>query len=100
MSTSPENGLIVILFLEATNGTRLRKTFDFTNILGNTRGVRVVIHPKGHVVQPVSEGIDIQPGHLTSIGYKVREINTLGHPYGTCLHDRQEDDYHEIHYHP
>ena len=53
----------------------------FSNI-GNTHGLRIVTHEPGTIPEVVDNGMDIKPGHSTSIGLKMKTMKRLSEPYG------------------
>ena len=86
-SVGQEYGLSLILYLEATNGTRVNAPYNYHTGITNSIGARVTIHPQGVTPLPHYSGIDVMPGHSTSISYKPQIIGRLGEPYGTCWGD-------------
>ena len=48
----------------------------FANI-GNTHGLRIVVHEPGTIPEVVDDGIDIKPGHSTSIALKMKLYKRL-----------------------
>ena len=86
-SVGQEYGLSLILYLEVTNGTKTKSQY-FPHInVANSIGARVVIHPQGASPLPQHRGVDVMPGHSTSISYKPQHIFRLGEPYGSCTVD-------------
>ena len=86
-SVGQEYGLSLILYLEVTNGTKTKAHYFPLNNVANSIGARVVIHPQGASPLPQHRGVDVLPGHSTSISYKPRHIFRLGEPYGSCMVD-------------
>jgi hypothetical protein len=86
-SVGQEYGLNLLLYLEVTNGTKSKAVYDSFTSIGNSIGARVTIHPQGSSPLPHYCGLDIMPGHSTSISYKPQHIFRLGEPYGKCRVD-------------
>jgi len=87
-----DNGFSVILLA----GTRMleqvdnKKFFELPGIhardnpLSGAGGVRVVIHPPGSKPFPMTEGYDVPPERMASLGLDLKRQKRLGHPYGQC----------------
>ena len=54
---------------------------DYIPDIGDSAGLRLVIHPQGAMAFPEDEGVTISPGHYTSVAIKkVKYI--FRHMYG------------------
>ena len=101
LSEGIENGFSVTLF----TGTKLIDPTKFTKAwipgvfekgspLSGSSGIRVVIHPPGTEPFPLTEGYDVPPGYLASLGIIPARRDRLGRPYGYCARrNRYEKDY-------
>ena len=47
-------------------------------------GARLVIHAPGTTPDPLSDGIDLMPGHSTSVAITVEQVKRLPQPFGNC----------------
>ena len=88
LATGAENGLSLILYLEADNGTEINSQYDASLKSGNALGLKVMIHPRHSYPIPHIDGIDVMPGHSTSIAFKVTHTIKLSFPYGDCSHNK------------
>ena len=43
---------------------------DYVKEVGDTAGIRLVVHPQNRMPFPEDEGITVSPGHSTSIGLR------------------------------
>lgn len=43
---------------------------EYSDMIGDTAGVRMVIHPQNRMPFPEDEGITISPGRATSVGIR------------------------------
>lgn len=59
---------------------------EYVKEVGDTAGIRMVIHSQNRMPFPEDEGITVSPGHSTSIGLRQVLINRLSHPHGNCTH--------------
>ena len=94
----PGYGLAMILYLETYNGTIDGEALKTSSILGNSIGVRVIVHPPGTLPMPYTHGIDIMPGHSTSVALTVERIKRLSKPYTNCTNNITLTDLPEFHY--
>jgi hypothetical protein len=88
VATGPENGLSLLFYLEATNGSQLNAEYNTLLNNVNALGVKVVIHPRGIYPVPHIEGIEIMPGHSTSVAFQVTNTTRLPLPYGDCIYNQ------------
>ena len=49
--------------------------YEYTDLLGESAGARVVIHAQKHMPFPEDEGFVAKPGKLTSVG--VRKVRII-----------------------
>ncbi len=59
----------------------------FSNTLrqtGGTDGVRVLVHPRGALPDPLNEGVDAPTGTSVVLGITSKEIKRMKLPYGNC----------------
>ena len=85
IATGPENGLSLILYIEADNGTTIQDEYDDMLNSANALGVKLMLHPTHSYPIPHIDGMDIMPGHSTSIAFKVTHTERLPPPYGDCI---------------
>ena len=85
VTTGPETGLSLLFYLEATNGTQLNAEYDMLLNAANALGVKLMIHRRGIYPIPHIEGMEIMPGHSTSVGFQVTSATRLPPPYGDCI---------------
>ena len=83
-SVGQEYGLSLILYLETTTGIKTKAPYNIMTLIGNSIGARITIDAQGSSSLPHYKGIDVMPGHSTSISYKPQQIRRLGKPYGSC----------------
>ena len=57
---------------------------NFMKQTGGTDGVRLVIHARGTVPDPLNEGVDIPTGASVVLGISSQETHRLEQPYGNC----------------
>ena len=81
--TGPAFGLSLILFLENIFIIRSIPYNTMSNI-ENSFGARIVIHDHNTLPSPKQQGIEILPGHSTSIGLRESRIHKLSKPWGDC----------------
>ena len=104
IGAGPENSLSLILYLESSgesenkDGRILQKGYNHRSEVENCAGARVVIHSQGELPQVVTAGLDIMPGHSTSIPVSVELIKKKDSPYGTCLTNTSVDGVPEFAY--
>ena len=68
-----------------SDGTAPIPGFDnFMRQTGGTDGVRLVIHARGTVPDPLNEGVDIPTGASVVLGISSQETHRLEQPYGNC----------------
>ena len=94
----PAYGLAMILYLETCNGTFDGHSLNSFSTLGNTVGVRVIIHPPGTMPLPYTHGFDIMPGHSTSIVLNVQHVLRRDEPYGKCTRNESLRDLDKFRY--
>lgn len=89
--TGPAAGLSLVLYLENDNGEQLAKeTYHPMWNLGNSAGVRVVIHAPRSQPNPAEEGFNVPPGNSANVALGVRSYGRLNSPYGDCIEDSDE----------
>lgn len=90
MAEGKENGWASTLFsgngmVDKNNETRVLPGLKFSHkTLSRTEGVRVIIHPRGSLALPSSEGYDVPPGFAGSFGIRSQRIKRIGKPHGNC----------------
>ena len=68
-----------------SEGTESIPGFDnFMRQTGGTDGVRLVVHARGTVPDPLNEGVDIPTGASVVLGISSHETHRLEQPYGNC----------------
>ena len=88
VTTGPQSGLSLILYLETDNGESFYNgTYHTLSNVGNAAGVRVMVHSQNTRPSPMDQGIDIPPGYSANVGLDIRYHTRLGKPYGQCMHD-------------
>ena len=90
-ATGPNNGLSVILYLENVMEL-LNEYTNFFNQYSNTEnayGARLVVHEAGTLPLPKDFGIDIIPGHSTSVGIRPTKVKLLQKPWGDCTNQKK-----------
>ena len=60
--------------------------YELNNPVSGSEGVRVNIHPPRSDPNPVSEGLDVPPGYMVSLGLKPKRTIRVGPPHGECVH--------------
>lgn len=88
VGSGPQNGLSIILYLEVKNSTEVgqnKMQYDQYSPVQNAIGARVVIHEPGTMALPVTAGIDVMPGHSSSLAVSVEVQRRLGQPYSNCF---------------
>lgn len=89
--TGPAAGLSLVLYLENDNGEQLAKeTYHPMWNLGNSAGVRVVIHAPRSQPNPAEEGFNVPPGNSANVALGVRSYGRLNYPYGDCIENTDE----------
>ncbi|KAK2160274.1 hypothetical protein LSH36_137g07058 [Paralvinella palmiformis] len=58
---------------------------EYSDVIGDTAGVRMVIHPQNRMPFPEDEGITISPGRATSVGIRQVVVTREDHPYSDCV---------------
>jgi hypothetical protein len=87
IGSGPQDGLSLVLYLEVRNSSKtgMRKLqYDQYSPVLNAIGARLVIHAPGTLPLPVTAGMDIMPGHSTSVAVNVELLLRQGEPYGDC----------------
>ena len=86
MLAGPDYGLTLTLYTEALDLVTgsIHHRYDRRNPLGNTKGIRVVIHTPGSYPNILEEGIDIMPGISTSVSLAMVRESRIDAPYADC----------------
>ena len=61
---------------------------EYTDLLGEEAGARVVVHPQNRIPFPEDEGFVAKPGKLTSVGLR-KVKHTISVCTGICIHTRK-----------
>ena len=82
----PDYGLSLVLYSEALDLVldSINNGYGQMNSIGNTRGIRVVIHAPDTYPNVKEEGIDISPGSSTSISLTISKESRIDSPYADC----------------
>ena len=87
VAAGPEQGLSLIFYLESTHRSRRNEQYikDLNSV--NAIGVKFMVHARG--IFPIThiEGMEIMPGHSTSVAFQVTQTKRLSSPYGDCIHN-------------
>jgi hypothetical protein len=59
---------------------------EYVKEVGDTAGIRMVVHAQNRMPFPEDEGITVSPGHSTSIGLRQVLVNRLSYPHGNCTY--------------
>ncbi len=78
--TGPRMGLSIILHSEA----KIISGYDEMDNSGNTNSIKVAIHPPNTLPFVKNYGIDLTPGHSTSVSLVMKRFERLGKPYSQC----------------
>ena len=76
----PQMGLSIILHSEA----KIISGYDEMDNSGNTNSIKVAIHPPNTLPFVKNNGIDLAPGHSTSVPLVMQKFERLGSPYSQC----------------
>ena len=87
VAAGPEQGLSIIFYLESTHGSRRNEQYIKGLNSVNAIGVNVMVHTRGIFPIPRIEGMEIMPGHSTSVAFQVTQTKRLSSPYGNCIHN-------------
>ena len=82
-------GLSALLFLRNIN-LEFAAGYRMTPFQGYTKGVKVLLHPKGTVPNMVN-GFTVAPGKEATVVASYTKRNVLDAPYGNCQHDMKLD---------
>ena len=87
----PDGGLSLVLYLEAytPDATVSQILYNSFSNIENADGARVAIHQAGSMPTPSSSGVDVTPGHSTSIGLRQTDVRKLSAPYGNCTNRKR-----------
>ncbi len=77
----PESGLSVIL---AGQDLPVFNLYNIWSKTDNSKSIRVVIHEKNTLPQPVNDAIEILPGMSTSIGIQQKKVERIDTPSCKC----------------
>ena len=82
----PDYGLSLVLYSEALDLVldTIHNEYGSMNPIGNTRGIRVVIHAPETFPNVKEEGTDISPGMSTSISLSISKESRIDKPYADC----------------
>ena len=85
-ASGPNNGLSLILYMENQfDGLdTINYTYNIYSSIQNSFGIRLDIHDAKTMPTPSDTGVDIMPGHSTSIALKETKIKKLPKPWGDC----------------
>ncbi|CAH1793509.1 unnamed protein product [Owenia fusiformis] len=89
--TGPSTGITIIMFTGTFDPLEDQDTQDYgfsTEHATASDGVRMNIHPPSSMPQPYNKGMDLAPGHFTSIGLTQTLRSTLIPPHGDCTYNR------------
>ena len=85
VDTGPDKGLTFVFFLEGNPHNVINELYltrdSFTE---QTAGVKLELHAKGTLPNPTISGVDVLPGHSTSLALKQNEREIVGKPYSSC----------------
>lgn len=80
-------GLSIVLATAEAGQSDPSGTFSTINLLTYNSAVRVQIHEPGTNPSPLLHGVDVLPGHSTSVALKAERYRRLPEPYGYCKTD-------------
>ena len=85
VDTGPAKGVTFVFFLEANPFNSSKDEYlTRDDFIEQTAGVKIELHEKGMLPNPTVSGIDVLPGHSTSIALKQSEMHFKGDPYTLC----------------
>lgn len=87
---SPASAALSLLLFINAHRTNVLETFDSWIRFSDTTGVRVMVHRRGTIPDPLT-AISVSPGTETTIFLKQTDSTHLPYPYGNCT-ERQTDD--------
>jgi len=87
VAIGPANGLSLILYLEADEGVNVNIKYNKRMKSGNALGLKVMLHPRHSYPNANVVGMDMMPGHSTSIAFSVTRSKKLPLPHGDCIYN-------------
>ena len=99
-ATGPTNGFSVVLYMENLVPLSYNRdeSYNIYSNIQNSFGLRVDIHDEGTLPTLIDTGIDIMPGHSTSIALKANKIHKLPQPWDDCTNKDRLDGLDEYRY--
>ncbi len=88
----PDYGLSLILYSEALDLVlqSIHHRYEHQSPIGNSKGIRLVVHTPGSFPNIQEDGIDIMPGMTTSISLVMSKETRIDKPYSNCFHDTKK----------
>ena len=89
VGSGPQNGVNFVFNVES---------HEYFNEITSGYGVRMVIHERGRIVLPETEGLTLSTNQETNIGLQLIKVERLGGKYGSCTDGRSFLDTHNLNY--